>query len=83
IAGVKIWNWQQQQQKALSSTQKHLQLKAYKLNYMRLRERQDISTQLRPEERARGLPVHTEPAWFRDIHTAFLTGMLSHIGQKD
>ena len=30
-----------------------------------------------------GLPINSEPAEYREIHTALLTGLLSHIGMKD
>ncbi|WP_112092275.1 ATP-dependent RNA helicase HrpA, partial [Lonsdalea populi] len=30
-----------------------------------------------------GLPVNSEPADYRSLHCALLTGLLSHIGQKD
>ncbi len=83
IAFVNLWNWLQEQQKALSSSQFRRQCKADYLNYLRVREWQDIYTQLRQVVRELGLPVNTEPAGLREIHTALLTGLLSHIGQKD
>ncbi|UMX91072.1 hypothetical protein MJ579_13365 [Klebsiella pneumoniae] len=43
---------------------------------------QDIYTQLRGGEEL-GLPISSEPAEYREIHTALLTGLLSHIGMKD
>ncbi len=30
-----------------------------------------------------GIPVNSEPADYREIHIALLTGLLSHIGMKD
>lgn len=33
-------------------------------------------------ERVR-IPVNSEPAEYREIHVALLTGLLSHIGMKD
>ncbi|CAO96717.1 ATP-dependent RNA helicase HrpA [Erwinia tasmaniensis] len=83
IAFVNLWNWLQEQQKALSSSQFRRQCKTDYLNYLRVREWQDIYTQLRQVVRELGLPVNTEPAELREIHTALLTGLLSHIGQKD
>jgi ATP-dependent helicase HrpA len=53
------------------------------LNYLRVREWQDIYTQLRQVVREQGIPLNSEPADFRGVHTALLTGLLSHIGQKD
>ncbi|ROR14975.1 ATP-dependent RNA helicase HrpA [Erwinia sp. JUb26] len=82
-AFVNLWNYLQEQQKALSSSQFRRQCKLDYLNYLRVREWQDIYTQLRQVVREQGLPVNSEPAPFREVHTALLTGLLSHIGQKD
>ena len=30
-----------------------------------------------------GLPINSTPSDYRSVHTALLTGLLSHIGQKD
>ncbi|MCS5880861.1 hypothetical protein LNP17_14115 [Klebsiella variicola subsp. variicola] len=46
-------------------------------------EWQDIYTQLRQVVKELGLPINSEPAEYREIHTALLTGLLSHIGMKD
>ncbi|MBK4725976.1 ATP-dependent RNA helicase HrpA [Pantoea agglomerans] len=83
IAFVNLWNYVQEQQKALSSSHFRRQCKTDYLNYLRVREWQDIYTQLRQVVRELGLPVNSVPAEIREIHTALLTGLLSHIGQKD
>ncbi|QKJ87230.1 ATP-dependent RNA helicase HrpA [Paramixta manurensis] len=80
---VNLWNYVQEQQKALSGNQFRRQCKSDYLNYLRVREWQDIYTQLRQVVRELGMPVNSEPAPYREIHTALLTGLLSHIGQKD
>ncbi len=48
-----------------------------------MREWQDIYTQLRQVVKELGIPVNSEPAEYREIHIALLTGLLSHIGMKD
>ena len=53
------------------------------LNYLRVREWQDIYTQLRQVVKELGLPINSTPSDYRSVHTALLTGLLSHIGQKD
>lgn len=83
LAFVNLWNYLQEQQKALSGNQFRRQCKTDYLNYLRVREWQDIYTQLRQVVRELGLPVNSEPAPFREVHCALLTGLLSHIGQKD
>lgn len=69
--------------KALSSNQFRRQCKLDFLNYLRVREWQDIYTQLRRVVKELGIPVNSEPAEYREIHVALLTGLLSHIGMKD
>ncbi|MGQ7789783.1 hypothetical protein ACULNC_12200 [Shigella flexneri] len=46
------------------------------LNYLRVREWQDIYTQLRQVVKELGIPVNSEPAEYREIHIALLTGLL-------
>lgn len=48
-----------------------------------MREWQDIYTQLRQVVKELGLPINSTPSDYRSVHTALLTGLLSHIGQKD
>ncbi|SFM96610.1 ATP-dependent helicase HrpA [Izhakiella capsodis] len=83
MAFVNLWDYLQHQQKTLSSTHFRRQCKTDFLNYLRVREWQDIYTQLRQVVRELGLTVNREAADFRGIHCALLTGLLSHIGQKD
>ncbi|KGT88879.1 ATP-dependent helicase HrpA [Erwinia typographi] len=83
LSFVNLWDYLQEQQKALSSSQFRRLCKMEFLNYLRVREWQDIYTQLRQVVREQGIPLNSEPADFRGVHTALMTGLLSHIGQKD
>ncbi|PIJ48584.1 ATP-dependent RNA helicase HrpA [Erwinia sp. OLTSP20] len=83
MAFVTLWDYLQQQQKTLSSTQFRRQCKTDYLNYLRVREWQDVYTQLRQVVRELGLTINQQAADYRAIHTALLSGLLSHIGQKD
>lgn len=83
LAYVNLWNYVGEQQKALSTNQFRRQCKLDYLNYLRVREWQDIYTQLRQVVKEQGLPVNSEPADFRGLHCALLTGLLSQVGQKD
>lgn len=83
LAFVNLWDYLQEQQKALSSSQFRRLCKTEYLNYLRVREWQDIYTQLRQVVREQRIPLNSEPADFRGVHMALLTGLLSHIGQKD
>ncbi|MFQ9134980.1 MAG: hypothetical protein ACLR5Y_07040 [Haemophilus parainfluenzae] len=53
------------------------------LNYLRIREWQDIYHQIRLTVREMGLPINSEKAEYQQIHTALLSGLLSHIGLKE
>ncbi|MEX3239054.1 ATP-dependent RNA helicase HrpA [Serratia quinivorans] len=83
LAYVNLWDWLKEQQKEHSSSQFRRLCRNDFLNYLRVREWQDIYTQLRQVVKELGLPVNSEPSDYRSVHTALLTGLLSHIGQKD
>ncbi|MEW6485810.1 MAG: ATP-dependent RNA helicase HrpA [Pseudomonadota bacterium] len=83
LAWVNLWNYLQEQQQLLSGNQFRRQCKADYLNYLRVREWQDIYTQLRQVVKELRLPVNSEPAPYREVHSALLCGLLSHVGQKD
>ncbi|TCV99843.1 ATP-dependent RNA helicase HrpA [Biostraticola tofi] len=83
LAFVKLWDYIQEQQKALSSSQFRRQCRIDFLSYLRVREWQDVYTQLRQTVKTLGLPVNTKPAEYRELHCSLLAGLLSHIGQKD
>ena len=83
LAWVNLWNYVQEQQKTLSSNQFRRQCKSDYLNYLRIREWQDIYTQLRQVVRELGFSVNSQPAPYRELHTALLSGLLSRVGQKE
>jgi len=83
LAFVNLWHYIQTQQKALSKNQFLKQCQKDYLNYLRVREWQDIYHQLRLSVREMGLPINTIEANYQQIHTALLAGLLSHIGLKD
>lgn len=83
LAFVNLWDYLQTQQKALSSSQFRRQCRVDFLSYLRVREWQDVYTQLRQTVKTLGLPINAQPADYRSLHSALLTGLLSHIGQKD
>jgi ATP-dependent helicase HrpA len=83
LAYVNLWDYLKEQQKEHSSSQFRRLCRNDFLNYLRVREWQDIYTQLRQVVKELGLPVNSEPSDYRSVHTALLTGLLSHIGQKD
>jgi len=77
-----LWNTLKAEQKAGSNSQFRKYCKANMIHFMRVREWQDIYTQTRQSIREMGLKINQEPADYQSIHRAMLTGLLSHIGQK-
>ena len=83
LAFLNLWNYMQEQQKALTKNQFRRQCQKDFLNYLRIREWQDIYQQIRLAVREMGLPINSEKAEYQQIHTALLSGLLSHIGLKE
>ncbi|HHF6402064.1 TPA: ATP-dependent RNA helicase HrpA [Haemophilus influenzae] len=83
LAFLNLWRYLQEQQKALSKNQFRRQCQKDFLNYLRIREWQDIYHQIRLTVREMGLPINSEKAEYQQIHTALLSGLLSHIGLKE
>ena len=83
LAFLNLWNYVQEQQKELTKNQFRRQCQKDFLNYLRIREWQDIYQQIRFAVREMGLPINSERAEYQQIHTALLSGLLSHIGLKE
>ena len=83
LAFLNLWSYLQEQQKELSKNQFRRQCQKDFLNYLRIREWQDIYHQIRLTVREMGLPINSEKAEYQQIHTALLSGLLSHIGLKE
>ncbi|MBQ0982987.1 ATP-dependent RNA helicase HrpA [Streptomyces sp. F63] len=86
LAFLNLWRYVRERQKELSSSAFRRMCRSEFLNYLRIREWQDIYAQLR--QVARGMGIHTGAADEPDapadrIHTSLLAGLLSHIGLKD
>ena len=83
LAFLNLWNYVQEQQKELTKNQFRRQCQKDFLNYLRIREWQDIYQQIRLAVREMGLPINSEKAEYQQIHTSLLSGLLSHIGLKE
>ena len=83
LSFLNMWDYLKNQQKELSHSQFRKLCRQEFLNFMRVREWQDVYTQLRQVVKELGFPVNSEPADFRSVHVALLSGLLSHVGQKD
>lgn len=80
---IKLWRYLQEQQDSLSNNQFRRMCKQELLNYLRVREWQDLYTQLSQVAEELGLKKNSTPADYQGIHTAILAGLLGQIGSKD
>ncbi|PSX09905.1 ATP-dependent RNA helicase HrpA [Photobacterium angustum] len=83
VAFVNLWNYVQEQQKELSSNQFRRLCKKEYLNYLRIREWQDIYFQVNQVIKELELKMNGNEASYDSIHISLLSGLLSHIGMKD
>lgn len=83
LAFLNLWSYVREQQKALSSSAFRRMCRTEFLNYLRIREWQDIYTQLRTVAKGMGVHLNETDAAPDHIHTSLLAGLLSHIGLKD
>ena len=80
VAYLNLWNFLQEQQKELSSSQFRRLCRADFLNYARVREWQDLESQLRQVVNGMDITLDATPANPTRIHISLLSGLLSHIG---
>ncbi|MEG0589802.1 ATP-dependent RNA helicase HrpA, partial [Aurantimicrobium sp.] len=79
---LNLWNYLEEKQKELSSSAFRRMCKAEFLNYLRVREWNDVYRQLKTLTKPLGLSLG-EPKIDPDgIHKSLLSGLLSHIGLK-
>lgn len=78
-----LWREFKDQQQALSSNQLRSWCKKHFINFMRMREWQDIVSQLKKSIAELGFGISSQEADYQAIHQAIASGLLSHIGNKD
>ena len=96
ISLLKLWDYAQQQQKLLTNNQFRRMCQKEFLSYVRIREWQDIYSQLTHSLRELKIPMsrieldlseeaekNNSNANVDIVHQAILSGLLSHIGQQD
>ncbi len=83
ISLLNLWNAFREQQNELSNSQLRKWCKSYFINYLRMREWQDIVSQLKKSLADIGLGIAKHEADYDSIHRAICAGLLSHIGFKD
>ncbi|KIE27752.1 ATP-dependent helicase [Streptomyces sp. MUSC 125] len=87
LAYLNLWRYIREQQRERGSSSFRRMCKQEYLNFLRIREWQDIYTQLRTVAKQMGMRFE-EPSAGADapadrIHVSLLAGLLSHIGLKD
>ncbi|MEV3995926.1 ATP-dependent RNA helicase HrpA [Streptomyces halstedii] len=83
LAYLNLWRHVREQQKERGSSSFRRMCKQEYLNFLRIREWQDIYAQLRTVARQMGIELNDEDAPGQSVHTSLLAGLLSHIGLKD
>ena len=80
---LKLWEYLTEQKRDLSANRFRRLCRAEYLNYLRVREWQDVAGQLRQMTKSLDVVPNEAPAKPEAIHRSLLAGLLSHIGLKD
>lgn len=83
IGYLNLWAYLRDKQQELSSSRFRRLCKAEFLNYLRVREWQDVVSQLRQVARTLGVRLAEGEVDRQAIHRSLLAGLLSHIGLRD
>ncbi|MFF9664771.1 ATP-dependent RNA helicase HrpA [Streptomyces althioticus] len=83
LAFLNLWRYIREQQKERGSSSFRRMCKQEYLNFLRIREWQDIYAQLRTVAKQMGIHLNDEDAPADRVHVSLLAGLLSHIGMKD
>ncbi|MFI1337119.1 ATP-dependent RNA helicase HrpA [Streptomyces sp. NPDC020845] len=85
LAFLNLWKYIRERQKELSSSAFRRMCRQEFLNYLRIREWQDIYSQLRTVAKTMNIAIEPsdQDAAPDHIHTSLLAGLLSHLGLKD
>ncbi|MBO0829708.1 MAG: ATP-dependent RNA helicase HrpA, partial [Streptosporangiales bacterium] len=82
---LNLWNYLRERQRELSSNQFRRMCRNEFLNYLRVREWQDVEGQLRQIAKGLGVKAARGSAEIdaRRVHESLLAGLLSHVGFRD
>jgi len=83
LAFLNLWRHLREQQRELSGNQFRKLCRSQFLHYLRVREWQDLAAQLRQAARGVGITINPQPAEPDSVHSALLSGLLSHVGLHD
>jgi ATP-dependent helicase HrpA len=82
LAFVALWDYLAERQRELSGSAFRRLCRSEFLNYLRVREWQDLHGQLSSLTRDLGINTKTSSSERVRVHTALLAGLLSHVGMK-
>ncbi|MFE7173622.1 ATP-dependent RNA helicase HrpA [Streptomyces sp. NPDC057616] len=83
LAYLNLWRYIREQQKERGSSSFRRMCKQEYLNFLRIREWQDIYSQLRTVAKQMGIQLNEDDAPGDRVHVSLLAGLLSHVGMKD
>ncbi|MCX8701552.1 ATP-dependent RNA helicase HrpA [Gilliamella sp. B2840] len=83
LSFIHLWDYIKEQQNLLSGNQFRRLCQKEFLNYLRIREWQDVYTQIRQTIKQLAFPINSKAADYISLHTSLLSGLLSHIGMKE
>ena len=79
---LNLWRYVREQRRERSGSAFRRMCRDEFLHYLRIREWQDLTGQLREIARGLGIRESDEPAEPASVHAALTTGLLSHIGRR-
>ncbi|MCZ7415320.1 ATP-dependent RNA helicase HrpA [Streptomyces sp. WMMC897] len=83
LSFLNLWTYVRERQKELSSSAFRRMCRAEYLNYLRIREWQDIYTQVRQVAKSLGVTIGEGESHPDAVHRSLLAGLLSHVGLKE
>ncbi|MFT4298233.1 MAG: ATP-dependent RNA helicase HrpA [Aeromicrobium sp.] len=83
LSWLSLWTYLREQREAMSRSKFRTMCRSEFLHYARIREWQDVHTQLRRTVRDLGMALGEAGADPDAIHRALLTGLLSHVGLRE
>jgi ATP-dependent helicase HrpA len=83
VSYLNLWRYLREQRKELSGSAFRRMCREEFLHYLRIREWQDLTGQLRSIARDMGIREQDEPADPAGVHAALTAGLLSHIGLRE
>jgi len=83
LALLRLWDYLRASRKELSGNAFRRRVREEFLHYLRIREWQDLHTQLKQACKDLGMATNEQPGGPDQIHTSALAGLLSHVGLLD